>query len=403
MSGSVKSYTLRMKNAIPSDVALEKEFEFDRLTKIISTSFDLISFPINKDWDEGRGYDLLEEDYVVRQKGNPLVSGFSNWNSAKSTVTWDEPGVYTNPTASTSALCSTQHFDLGNEDIKMDVTNLVNSWLTGGTVNNGLGVAYSREFELMSTDTRSIASFFTNKTNSSFKPFIEVEYHQVINDDREQVTNNRTNRLFLYTFSGNTNVNYYSAGTVTIKDPSGASVITGMTPTQLGKGVYYVDINLPNATRGQRYSDTWEGVTFVPGMDQQDYVQHFKINDNYYLNSSPGINDYTLNLYGIEGNSILTTEENIRVFANLRINYSQKSPAPYYDLKYRIIMNNQDEVIPWTSVNKVIRNKCQEQYFDLDTSWLLNNQTYKIEFRIEELGSKRPLPNKIDFKIQRPF
>ncbi len=66
-------------------------------------------------------------------------------------------------------------------------------------------------------------------------------------------------------------------------------------------------------------------------------------------------------------------------------------------------MNNQDEVIPWVSVNKVVRNNCKEQYFDLDTSWLLNNQTYSIEFRIEELGSKRVLPNKVVFSVKRPF
>ena len=76
----------------------------------------------------------------------------------------------------------------------MDITNLVNAWLSGEKENHGLGVAYSREFELMSTNTRSISSFYTNKTNTAFKPFIEVNYSQTINDDREQVTNNRTNR-----------------------------------------------------------------------------------------------------------------------------------------------------------------------------------------------------------------
>lgn len=507
MSGSVSSYTLKMKNSIPRDVALEKEFEFDRLTKVISTSFDLITFPINKDWDEGRGYDLLKEDYVVRQQGNPQVSGFSNWNYATSTTTWDEPGVFANPTASTfssiysgsvsyldvtfnktdslspevfsfsvlssttaasqsiivvsgnnidytynplsgtptteeyisdlegsafsglsidilggssattlidqtfnlssstvsESLWSTQHFDIGDEDIEIDITRLVNAWINGEIENYGLAIAYRRDFELLSTDTRSISSFFTNKTNSAFKPYIEVKYDQTIIDDREQVSNNRTSRLFLYTFSGNSTANYYSASTVTIKGPTGNNVITGLTPTQLGKGVYYVDVNLPNATRGQRYSDVWQGVTFVPGMDQQDYVQYFTIKDNYYLGSSPGINDYTLNIYGLEGNSILTNEEVIRVFANVRVNYSHKDPDPFYSMSYRMIMNNQDEVIPWTTIHKTVRNKCQEQYFDLDTSWLLNNQTYKIEFRIEELGSKRILPNKIDFSVKRPF
>ena len=326
--------------------------------------------------------------------------------STGATITSGDSFVLSSSTFSyLDPLWSSQHFDIGDEDVSIDITKLVNYWLTGGT-NYGIGLAYTRPFELMSTNTRSIASFLTEKTNSAFKPYIEVNYDQVIVDDREQVTNNRVSRLYLYTFSGNNTANYYSASTVSIKDPSGNDVITGLTPNQAGVGTYYVDINptdLPNATRGQKYSDVWQGVTFVPGVDQQDYVQHFQIQDNYYLNSSPSINDYTLNIYGLEGNSILTNDEKIRIFANVRVNYSRKKPSPFYSISYRLIMNNQDEVIPWTNINKVVRNKCQEQYFDLDTSWLLNNQTYKIEFRVEELGSVRVLPNVIDFKVQRPF
>lgn len=621
MSGNVISYTLKMKNSIPRDVALESNYGIEDPDKIIASSFDLIVFPINKNWDEGRGYDLIKEDYIVKQKGNPLVTGYSNWNYATSTIQWDEPGVFANPTASTfcnrysgstnyldttfevvntslpeiynfsiisstthsnksdvlvsgndieytynplsgdtipdyysgetiyngltftkensltseiynfnilindslitnhevtttgntidftfnslsgipttleykvellnnidfnlfnidiiggdatlitggdsfvlnvgdltagyttafepttedyinslnvsafsglninvfggssltNLLCqsfslssttisenqwSIQHFDLGNEDIEMDITNIVNAWLTGEKENHGLCVAYSRDFELLSTNTRSVSSFYTNKTNSCFKPFIEVKYNQVINDDREQVSNNRVNRLFLYTFSGNNYANFYSASTVTIKAPNGSDAITGLTPTQFQKGVYYVDVSLPNATRGQRYSDVWSGITFVQGLDRQDYVQYFNIQDNFYLNSSPSINDYTLNIYGLEGNSILTNDENIVIFAHVRTNYSKKEPAPYYSLSYRLIMNNQEEVIPWTPLNKTVRNKCQENSFNLDTSWLLNNQSYKIEFKIEELGSKRVMPNEIVFRVQRSF
>ena len=47
-----------MKNAIPNSQVLEPEFERNILNKSIASSFDLIAFPINKDWDEGRGYML---------------------------------------------------------------------------------------------------------------------------------------------------------------------------------------------------------------------------------------------------------------------------------------------------------------------------------------------------------
>ena len=97
----VSSYTLKMKNSIPKDKILEPEYEFDVLNKNIAASFDLICFPINKDWDEGRGYDLSKQFYLVQNLGNPFMSGFSNWNNATLATTWDEPGVYTNPTGAT--------------------------------------------------------------------------------------------------------------------------------------------------------------------------------------------------------------------------------------------------------------------------------------------------------------
>ncbi len=400
----VTSYKLKMTNAVPGDRILEPEFEFDVLDKRIAASFDLITFPINKDWDEGRGYDLYQENYLVRQNGNPLATGYSNWNSATMTTSWDEPGVYTNPTASTAVTYySTQHFDLGNEDIDMDITDIVNDWLSGGSTNNGLGVAYRRDYETLSTDTRYIASFFTDKTNSSFKPYIEVNYNQSFQDDRLQVSNNRTSRLFLYTFSGNNSVNYFSAGTVEIRTMADVPVYTGLTPTQQENGVYYIDVLMSSATRGQQYKDVWQGVTFVPGIDQQDLTQIFTIKDNYYTNNVPQVNDYSISVYGIGDNSILSIGETTKVFVDLRVNYSSRNePKTAYDLQYRMVMNNQDEVIPWTPVNQAVINKCKNNYFVLETGWLLHNQTYKIEYRINEFGTKRVMPESTTFRVIRP-
>ncbi len=504
----VSSYRLKMTNAIPADRILEPEYESDVLDKRISASYDLIAFPINKDWDEGRGYDLFKENYLVKQNGNPLITGYSNWNSATLATNWDAPGVYTDPTGSTYSgetiqsgmtiftelsstnltvptnfnfttsantsmadgtvsastigdniyvdfsgstvstldwynslistsfsglgisvngytgstyintdsfilsadtavpnisFYSTQHFDLGNENIDMDITDIVNDWLSGGSENNGLGVAYRRDYELLSTDTRYIASFFTEKTNTAFKPYIEVNYNQSFQDDRLQVTNNRTSRLFLYTYSGNNAVNYFSAGTVEIQTLAGAPVMTGITPTQMENGVYYIDVLMNSAIRGQQYKDVWKGITFVPGVDQQDITQIFTIKDNYYLNNVPQVNDYSISVYGVGNNSILSIGETHKVFVDLRVNYSSRNqPSTAYDLKYRMVMNNQVEVIPWTSVNQAVINKCKQNYFVLETGWLLHNQTYNIEFRIDEFGTKRVMPDSIVFKVIRP-
>ena len=42
---------------------------------------------------------------------------------------------------------------------------------------------------------------------------------------------------------------------------------------------------------------------------------------------------------------------------------------------------------------------CAKSFLDLDTSWLLTNQNYQITFRINELGTRRIIAEKLSFKI----
>ncbi len=399
----IVSIKLKLKNSIPRNAVLDTDFEFDRLSKAIATSYDLIAFPINKDWDEGRGYDLLAEHYAVRQFGNPQITGTSNWFSATTTTAWDAPGVYVNPSASTTFI-SSQHFDIGDEDMNMDISDIVYNWLSGGSANYGIGIAYRRDYELLSTTTRYISSFYTRHTNTAYKPYIEINYDQFIQDDRPYVTNNRPCKLFLYTFSGNNVGNYYSASTVNVLDSSGNIVHTGLTPTQLSKGVYYIDVFMSAATRGQKYRDVWSGVTFNPGYDVQNITQTFTIQDNFYTTFIPQINQYSLTLYGISNDQILSIGETHRLYCDLAVNYSsmQRTTTPYL-LQYRMVMNNQDEVIPWTNVNQAFFANSQKNYLDIETGWLLHNQTYKVQFRVMELGTVRVMDENIAFKVLRSF
>lgn len=396
------SYRLRMKNAVPSDKVLDKEQEFKKMQRAIAASFDIVAFPIDMAWDEGRGYDIIRERSLIRQMASPRLSGYSNWDRATTLNTWTEPGIFTDPTASTTNY-ATQHFAVGNEDLNIDISGMVNDWLSGGT-NNGLAVAYTREYELMSSDTRYISSFFTHNTNSAFKPYMEVIFdEQVIMDDRMNMTNNRRGRLFLYTFSGNSAANYYSASTVNVLNSNNTPVHTGLIPTQMEKGVYYVDVFMSGASRGQKFKDVWQGVTFDPGYDAQDITQTFSIDDNYYTANQPSLNEYALDVYGISNGSILSNDEVIRVHCDLRVNYSLNPPDKSYRLLYRLVMNNQEEPIPWTPVNQTVMSGRRTNYFLMDTSWLLHNQTYSIQFKIEEMGTSRIMPFSTAFKVLRPF
>jgi hypothetical protein len=392
------TYRLKMKNCISYNESLQ-DFVNQALSlkTLVATSFDLICFPVNKFWDEGRGYDLENNLYTRASDGYIRVSGYSNFNYATKLTPWDEPGVFINPTASTP-FYSMQHFDLGSEDLDMDITPIVNNWLSGGSENYGLCVSYARPYELMSTDTRYVASFFTEKTNTAYKPFIEVNTNQLIQDDRLQFSNQKPNRLFLFTYSENQPKNYFSADTVVIQDRFN-NILTTATPQQMGLGAYYVDIYLPNVAPGNILSDIWSGVTFVPGYDKQNFVQNFSVKQNFYKNNAKSTNNYSLKIYGLENNSIINYDGTVRIYIESSINFTNNVPYIPNGLEYNLFMNVKDEIIPWTKCNYTSIDGCLTYFFDLDTSWLLTSQNYTISFKINELGTKKVVEEKVEFRV----
>ena len=66
-------------------------------------------------------------------------------------------------------------------------------------------------------------------------------------------------------------------------------------------------------------------------------------------------------------------------------------------------MNNQFDVIGWTSVDRAVFNNCETNFFDIDSTWLLHNQTYQITFKINEMGTSRLLPENLTFRVLREF
>lgn len=392
------SYTLKFKNAIPSDKILERGKNFDSLDKTIASGFDLIFFPINKNFYEGRG-SSFEDGFITFRNFSPIYSGVSNNLSASTLVSWDAPGVFVNPTASTTNY-AIQHFETGAEDIRVNVTAMVNDWLSGGSTNNGIGICYARPFELTSADTRYISSFYSNKSSSqAFAPYLEVSFsnNSVIHDDRHWVTNNRESRLYLYTFSGNQAVNYFSANTVVIKNSANAIVHT-RTPVHQGKGIYYISVFFSGSTKGNKFRDIWSGVTFVPGYDQQDITQSIDIRDNFFGTAAKKTGDYSVDVYGLSNGSQLAIGEIHRIYADVRVSYSNQKPTTDFGLEYRMTMGL-DETLPWSPMNSAIIDDCLTCFFDLDTSWLLNAQIYTVEFRIAEFGTKRLLSNKLTFSV----
>src|SRR3990167_5558167 len=111
------TYTLKMPNFVHGGTT--------------PTSYELYVYPLSRSWTEGSGSDSSRwRDF-----------GWVSWLSASSTQTWTSSG---SDFITTGYGSGSQLFDRGQEDLEMDLTPMVNNWLTsstggaGGLPNNGV-------------------------------------------------------------------------------------------------------------------------------------------------------------------------------------------------------------------------------------------------------------------------
>lgn len=221
----------------------------------VPTSFDLTIKPVSASWDEGAGKDVYLGD-----------KGFANWIKRTSTSYWTTQGgdFLTSPTASA-------HFDTGREDLEVDVTEIVNRWLSGTIENNGLAVMMTASIESDSVYSDYYQKkFYSRQTDFDDRaPYIEVRANDFLRDDRKNMQWDRTGTLYLYNIVGGEFSNL--AGnfvTVAISDASG--VLTYLTASRGRAGIYSASFALPTGTfsSGRPYSgsvfyDSWGSGSFA--------------------------------------------------------------------------------------------------------------------------------------------
>jgi hypothetical protein len=382
------THTLRMTNT----GAFDKELlgKENCAGKSRACSFDLIVFPITQDWDEGNGYDYGACNYVGEASQSICPS---NWIQNQTATNWVEPGVY----SGSPTVIATQHFEQGNENIEIDITAVVNAYITGGT-NNGLGVAFTRVLEETETTKHQYVGFFTRHTQTFYEPFVETVYDCTINDDRSDFYLDKTNKLYLYSNLGGTPTNLDSLPGVIVKDGNGDvfSAITSSAVTQVTKGVYCIEINVPTTADNTDcigFTDTWTGIT-VNGVTRPDIELDFILKDsNKYYNIG---DDYAqpknvgLTVTGIKLDERIYRGDVRKVIVSTRIPYTINQKQSVDSLKYRLYVKegrNEFTVIDFQDVNMANNSN----YFLLDTESLVPGTYYldmKVESNLEVTTSK---------------
>ena len=176
--------------------------------KELSSNYKLSAHPIIEQWTEGTG----------KFESSPQVKNGCSWNYRDfplggSGVDWTISG---SSYASGSDLIATQSFSSSKPDVEMDVTNIVQSWLTSsgapvgtgmsGSSNNGFLVKFSGSQETDS-ETFGHLKFFSNNTNTIYSPKLEFRW-----DDHKPATGSNTGNLLQLTSSGEADNYIYPIG-----------------------------------------------------------------------------------------------------------------------------------------------------------------------------------------------
>lgn len=390
-------HTLRLTNTGLFDKEL---LNGDFSDKKRTSSFDLILFKISQEWDNGVGYDF---DICGLKCGECAFSNTpSNWLSPKIGFNWlDGTGVYSGSPSGITV--TTQHFDKGNENIEMDITDYVNGLLTGDT-NYGLGIAYDRPYELMSTVCLQYVGFFTNNTQTFYEPFVETIYDNHIKDDRNNFYLDKNNKLYLYVNLAGNPTNLDSKPSVKVYDQSGNlfSSYTQSDVNHITKGVYSIDIIVPTTSLNDctMYTDVWSGIT-INGVSRPnielDIVMKSSM-DYYNIGNNDSLpKKVAVTVSGIQNNEKIKRGDVKKVIVSARIPYTVEQTQSIDDLKYRLYVSEGSAELTVIDFQP-IEMANNYYYFLLDTASLIPNKYYLDVLATSNL-EVTTLKNIISFEI----
>jgi hypothetical protein len=146
ITGSVK-YEISLRNAQAKELPL---------------NYTIYAYPLTRDWVSGDGrYQLGGSTYGASWNYTDYYNGTAWTNFGGDYIT-------------SSLYVSSQSFAHTNSDIKMDVTKIVNGWLSGSIQNYGIILLTS--LETASFASNNVLRFFGTETNTIYSPYLDVSW-----------------------------------------------------------------------------------------------------------------------------------------------------------------------------------------------------------------------------------
>ena len=405
-SGSVNFY-LKLCNARHSDT-LPRDYKLEVLA-------------ISSSWQEGIGLDM--DNYTDLTYD---VVG-SNWIKRSGSTSWTTEGgdFHGSPTFTAS-------FDVGNEDMEIDVTPLVEEWLTGsaggGKDNYGFAVKLPNYLEGSSSSnpTGSRFSYYTKKffargTEFWFKkPTLEARGDSTTKDDRGNFytssslapASDNLNTIYLYNFVRGRLTNIPSIGTgeiyVNLYDTLGGSALTQCVNTPVtggwvSTGIYSASVCVDS--NASTLYDVWHS-----GSTQ--YHTGTISTDSFAGSNYSTTKNYVFSVTNMQQEYYPEQSARFRFFAREKkwapnIYTVAQSTVPnliFESASYQITRVVDDYVVidygTGSTNHTMLSYDVSGNYFDLDVSMLEPGYTYGIHLSIYDDAIKSYVEQPTEFKFK---
>jgi hypothetical protein len=426
---SAMTHTLQMTNTSSFDNELLNSFMSNERRRATSFVFIFWRVPMFSGttgqpqfWDEGVGYDYNDFN-IAQNSANGGISPLtyvdsraystrpSNWYQTTTLSGWSQNGIYNNVNQgvvnySGLTIVARQHFELGNEDLNMNMTAEINGILNGSITGvTGWGISYLPQIENITglTESYSVA-FFSRHTQTFYQPYLLTNYNDFVEDDRNLFLKNQENKLFLYVYQNGDFVNLDSDPFVRIEDRNGTA-ITGMTSLNTclkTKGIYEVTVpnGFANFPTPCLFYDVWSGLTIngqsIPNVTNQFTLQPYTSGIQIgSVSKDPEI--YGFDFYGILQNEKILNTDIRKVGVTIKKAYTGQQLLLDVSGFYRVyVTEGTTEVLvqDWTPLNRTPN----EYYFIFDMRDKIPNQ-YFVDIQVNTSGEKDTYKRQLTFSI----
>jgi hypothetical protein len=275
-----------------------------------------------------------------------------------------------------------------------------------GSLDNttGWGIAFLPQVENITGTTGNYSvGFFTRHTQTFYEPFLETNYNDSIEDDRNSFSLGKINKLYLYIYEDGDFQNLDQNPLVTISDQSGTPIpnLTNLQSCQTTKGVY--EITIPPLIGYKTpciFTDTWSNIK-LNGFTLPNVINEFAI---YPLQKSIQIgtstNDpaiYGFDYYGIKQDEKILNTDVRKVGVIIKKAYTTNQLLPKVEGYYRIYVREgqtEVQVQDWTKLNRTPN----EYYFLFDTRDKIPNEYY-VDLKVISSGEVNTYKRQIKFQI----